>query len=130
MKKVNFELGQEVVIEGKFVTANIWGNKVEEAKMRIEATGMREISHKYEVEKFNESKFGIVVGVRSIVASRIHYLNENNVVRTKVLRQPAVLVACDLRGTALVPVSMVRDHLGWVDEFGEDIEVEVLGNTI
>jgi hypothetical protein len=130
MKKVNFELGQEVVIEGKFVNTNVWGYEVEEAKKRIEETGVPEISHKYEVEKFEETKFGIVVGVRSIVASRIHYLNEYNVIRTKILRQPALLVACDLRGTILVPVNMAYDHLEWVVEFGEDITAEVLGATV
>jgi hypothetical protein len=129
MKKVNFELGQEVVIEGKFVNTNVWRYEVEESIARIAKTGEPEISHKYEVEKFDEPRFGVVVGIRSIVASRIHYF-DGEMVNTKTIRQPAVLVACDLRGMVLVPVNMVHDQIEWEIEFGEDITAEVLGLTI
>lgn len=127
MSKVNFELGQEVVIKGKFINQEAVITDIEESKKRIEQTGKPEISIKYGVETFDEPKVGIVVGVRNIVGSRIHYYNGESV-QTKTLRQPAIVVACNLRGQFLAPVSMVQDYWEWDLEIDEKLSQEARYN--
>lgn len=122
-----FRLGQEVVIGGKFVKKGIPGFEVEKAKMEIRETGISVTSHKYDVENFAEPKAGIVVGIRSIVCSRLHYLDTTasggKFVDTKTIRQPAVIVATDLRGLYYVPMSLVQDYEEWeFEELEESLE--------
>ncbi|MBP1913257.1 hypothetical protein J2Z23_000189 [Lederbergia galactosidilyticus] len=106
MKK-QFVLGQEVVIKGRYVINPVSHTEVDEVEARIKVTGQPEASEKYRVESFEVEKHGIITGIRSIVGSRIHYLDHNGQVVTKTTRQPAYLVATDMRGLCYVPVDMV-----------------------
>lgn len=122
MKK-QFTLGQEVAITGRLVINPVSPAEVDEVEARIKASGQPESSNKYSVEKFEHQKVGIIAGIRSIVGSRIHYLDSNGQVVTKTTRQPAYLVATDMRGLCYVPLEMVSKTKDWKDllseEFGE-----------
>ncbi|KRG11558.1 hypothetical protein ACA29_17120 [Lederbergia galactosidilytica] len=118
MKK-QFVLGQEVVIKGRYVINPVSPAEVDVVEARIKETGEPEASEKYSVEKFECDKSGIIAGVRSIVGGRIHYLDHNGQVVTKTTRQPAYLVATDMRGLCYVPVDMVTDRHGLKDEIEE-----------
>lgn len=120
-----FMLGQEVVITGKLVKEYLSAYEVEVMKEQIKETGQPAASKKYSVKKFDKPKFGIVVGTRSIVGSRLHYLDTSfntPIVSTKTIRQPAVVVATDLRGLYYVPMTMVQDYEEW--EFGDLDELD------
>lgn len=125
MKK-QFTLGQEVAITGRLVINPVSPAEVDEVEARIKASGQPESSNKYSVEKFECQKFGVIAGIRSIVGSRIHYLDSNGGVTTKTTRQPAYLVATDMRGLCYVPVDMVTDRPGLKDEV-EELEREIMG---
>ena len=96
---------------------------------RITATGEPEVSSKYEVERFDAPKLGIVVGIRSVTLSRIHYF-DGEMVLTKITRQPAVLIACDLRGTILVPANLVHDYTDWVNRHHEEFPVKLVSEKL
>jgi hypothetical protein len=118
-----FKLGHEVVIEGKLVKKEAFPHVVELMKARIKETGKPEVTSKYEYVKFSEPKYGVVVGIRSVASSRVHYLNpvyDFEFVETKVERMPAVLVACNLRGLHLVPIEKVYDFYDY--ELESEIE--------
>ncbi|UAT30030.1 hypothetical protein K7T73_15945 [Bacillus badius] len=128
-----FKLGQEVVISGKFVKAAVSPSEVQETIETIRKTGAVGFSYKYDVERFTEPKHGIVVGVRSIVRSRVHRMVNSAVgpyYNTETRRQPAYVVATNMRGLYYVPVDMIEDadvfELSDIDEFEFDDELEMM----
>lgn len=129
MKK--FTLGQEVVFSGRLRKKFVSRNAVEEMKHEILATGQPVASQKYKVIPFGTVKRGIVVGMRSIVGSRLHYLDTTfgrPTVETKTMRQPAVIVATDLRGLCYVPLDMVMDYEEYesvdFDDFDDEFDFD------
>lgn len=121
MSGKTFKLGQEVTVLGKLVKVEVTPKVVVDAEARIKTTGVPEISRKYRVEEFTQPCSGIVVGVRSVVKERIHFLN-GSILDTKTLRQPVLVVACNLRGQYLVPMDKVVVNEEWPHIIGVDYE--------
>lgn len=117
-----FKLGQKVVISGKLEKQFLSPHQVEKVKRYIHLTGKPVCSSKYDIVGFSQPREGIVVGLRSIVGSRLHYLDtsENTfTVVTKTVRQRVAVVATDLRGLCYVPLFMIQACDDW-DEFEDD----------
>lgn len=110
-----FKLGEKVMINACFENKFVTRYEVEKMKSAVKR-GAIAISKKYEIKEFQEPRTGIVVGVRSIVDYREHFLNNNSDVDTRTNRCKAYLVACDLRGLFLVPVNRIISMETWEDD--------------
>ncbi|MCC5802252.1 hypothetical protein [Rossellomorea vietnamensis] len=121
MNEKTLKLGQEVTLLGKLVKVDVSPKAVADAEARIKSTATPEISRKYKVEEFPQPRTGIVVGVRSVVKERIHFMN-GPILDTKTIRQRVLVVACDLRGQYLVPMDKVVVKEEWPHIIGVDYE--------
>lgn len=113
-------LGEEVVVTGRYVEADITVASDQFNKIRI--------TERYELKRFEEARRGFVVGTRSIVKNLIHkfrgdsdleypegYLEDyDNWITDIHKRETVYLVACDMRGLMYVPETEVipKDLLG------------------
>ncbi|MHC8516189.1 hypothetical protein [Sporosarcina sp. ITBMC105] len=108
--KTKFTLGQAVEIMGQLVAQNVTVDMVDKVEARIKATGVPEVSCKYDVANFDWPRTGVIVGIRSVAGDRIHYLEQiSGEVVTRTKREAVYLVATDMRGLVYVPVELVNE---------------------
>lgn len=109
-----YKLGERVLVRGKLVKRSFDPVHISEVTDAVLNLGVTAKSEKYEVKEFEmgKAKYGVVVGVRSVVDTRYHYAEKCEFTGkprfvTKTTRKQVYLIATDLKGLLYAPFELV-----------------------